>query len=148
MVQWLRPGRIGSPNIGGIFAQTEISPTLGGRVGYSHLVIWPVRPWEIIQNGVNIQDGDLTFSYQSVWAILESRNLKFWILIENYITANDTSVFFYKLSISSGIELELGTSRIKGFFYYISSHLEIEFRVNLMIYFGSSEIITKNKKIN
>jgi hypothetical protein len=37
-------------------------------------------------------------------------------MITNYITKNDTSGFFDELSISSGIELELGPSRIKGFF--------------------------------
>jgi hypothetical protein len=52
------------------------------------------------------------------------------------------SGFFDKLSISSGFELALGPSRIKGFFlnissHFISSHLDIEFSVNLMIYFGS-----------
>jgi hypothetical protein len=43
--------------------------------------------------------------------------------MENYITTNNTSGFFDKLSISSGIELELGPSRIKGFFllYFITS---------------------------
>jgi hypothetical protein len=78
-----------------------------------------------------------------IFAIFKPINFKSWVLICNYITTNDTSGFFDKLSISSVIELELGPSRIKGFFYYISSHfislhLDIEFRVNLMIYFGSS----------
>jgi hypothetical protein len=63
--------------------------------------------------------------------------------MENYITTNDTFGFFDKISIISGIELELGPSRIKGFFfiisshYFISSHLDIEFRLNIMKYFGS-----------
>jgi hypothetical protein len=43
------------------------------------------------------------------------------------------SGFFDKLSISSGIELELRPFRIKGFFYisshFISSLFDIEFRV-------------------
>jgi hypothetical protein len=76
-------------------------------------------------------------------AIFKPTNFKFKILMKNYVTKNDTSGFFDKLSISFGIELELGPSRIKGFFYYISSHiislhLDIEFGVNLMIYVGSS----------
>jgi hypothetical protein len=37
-------------------------------------------------------------------AIFKPKNFKFWILIENYITTNYTA----GLSISSGIELELG----------------------------------------
>jgi ABC-type microcin C transport system permease subunit YejB len=82
-------------------------------------------------------------SEHCIFAIFKPINFKFWVLICNYITTNDTSGFFDKLSISSVIELELGPSRIKGFFYYISLHfislhLDIEFRVNLMIYFGSS----------
>jgi hypothetical protein len=52
---------------------------------------------------------------QSIFAIFKPTNFKFWILIENYITTNDTSGFSYKLSISSGMELELGPSRIKFF---------------------------------
>jgi hypothetical protein len=52
-----------------------------------------------------------------IFAIFKPENFKFWILIENYITTNDTSGFFDKLSISSGIELELGPSRIKCFFF-------------------------------
>jgi hypothetical protein len=55
-----------------------------------------------IQNGVIIQDGDFT-------------NFKFWMLIENYVTKNHTSGFSDKLSISSGIELELGPSRMVVF---------------------------------
>jgi hypothetical protein len=51
------------------------------------------------------------------FAIFKPINFKFWILIENYITTNDTSdKFFDKLSISSGIELELEPSRFKGDF--------------------------------
>jgi hypothetical protein len=72
-----------------------------------------------------------------IFVIFIFKNFKFLILIENYIKTNDTSGFFDKLSISSGIQLELRPSRIKGFFIFISSHLDIEFRVNLMIYFGS-----------
>jgi hypothetical protein len=53
----------------------------------------------------------------SIFAIFNFKNFKFWILIENYIITNDTSGFFDRFSISSGIELELGPSRIKGFFY-------------------------------
>jgi hypothetical protein len=71
---------------------------------------------KIIQNGVNIQDGDFTFSHPSercIFAIFNLKNFKFRDLIENYITTNYTSGFFDKLSISSGIELELGPSRIK-----------------------------------
>jgi hypothetical protein len=52
-----------------------------------------------------------------IFAIFKLKNFKFWILIENYIITNDTSGFFDRFSISSGIELELGPSRIKGFFY-------------------------------
>jgi hypothetical protein len=58
-------------------------------------------------------------SEPSIFAIFKPKIFKFWILIENYITTNDTSGFFDKLSNSSGIELELEPSRIKGFFYYI-----------------------------
>jgi hypothetical protein len=80
-------------------------------------------------------------SEHCIFAIFKPTNFKFWILITNYITKNDTSGFFDKLSISSEIELTLGPSRIKGFFnissHFISSHLDIEFRLNLMIYFGS-----------
>jgi hypothetical protein len=54
-----------------------------------------------------------------IFAVFKPVNFKFWILIENYITTNDTSGFFDKLSINSGIELELGPSRIRGFFNYI-----------------------------
>jgi hypothetical protein len=50
------------------------------------------------------------------FAIFKPKNFKFWILIENYITTNETSGFCDKMSISSGIELELGPYRIKGFF--------------------------------
>jgi hypothetical protein len=83
-----------------------------------------------------------------IFAIFEATNLKFWILIENYITTNDTSGFFDQLPIRSGIELKLGPSHIKVFFYYISSHfisshLDIGFRVDLMIYYGS--LIYKKK---
>jgi hypothetical protein len=52
-------------------------------------------------------------------AIFKLKNFKFKILIKNYITKNDTSGFFDKLSISSGIEVELGQSRIKRFFYFL-----------------------------
>jgi hypothetical protein len=52
-----------------------------------------------------------------IFAIFEPKNLKFLILIENYITTNDTSGFCDKLSNSSGIDRELGPSRIKDFFY-------------------------------
>jgi hypothetical protein len=51
-----------------------------------------------------------------ILVIFKLINFIFWNLIENYITANDTSGFFDKLSISSEIELELGPSRIKGLF--------------------------------
>jgi hypothetical protein len=54
-------------------------------------------------------------------AIFKPTNFKFKILIKNYITKNNTSGFFDKLSISSGIEVELGPSRIKGFFYCVFS---------------------------
>jgi hypothetical protein len=50
-----------------------------------------------------------------IFAIFKPINFKFWILIEKYITTNDTSGFFDKLSISYGIMLELGPSRIKSF---------------------------------
>jgi hypothetical protein len=69
------------------------------------------------------------------FAIFEPKNLKFWILIENYITTNYTSGFFVKLTISSGIELELGPSRIKGFFiifFFFSlshNHFSTEFNI-------------------
>jgi hypothetical protein len=60
-----------------------------------------------------------------IFAIFKLKNLKFWILIENYIITNDKSGFFDKLSISSGIELELGPSRIKGFFLLCFFHLAL-----------------------
>jgi hypothetical protein len=44
-----------------------------------------------------------------IFTIFKPTILKFWVLIENYITKNDTSEFFDKLPISSRIELELGT---------------------------------------
>jgi hypothetical protein len=59
------------------------------------------------------------------FAIFKPTNFKFWILMKNYITTNDTSGFFEKLSISAEIELRLGPFRIKGFFSYISSHFMI-----------------------
>jgi hypothetical protein len=73
-------------------------------------------PKKVIQNGVNIQNGDFTFSHQSVWALYfrHFQTYKFWILIKNYIKTNDTSGFLNKLSISSGIELELGPSRVRA----------------------------------
>jgi hypothetical protein len=46
-----------------------------------------------------------------IFAIFKLKNFKFLILIEN-----DTSGFFDKMPISSEIELELGPSRINGFF--------------------------------
>jgi hypothetical protein len=52
-------------------------------------------------------------------AIFKPTNFKFKILIKNYITKNDTSGFFDKLSISSGIEVELGPSRIIRFFDFL-----------------------------
>jgi hypothetical protein len=54
-----------------------------------------------------------------IFAIFKPTNFKFWILIKNYITTNNTSGFFEKLSISSGIEPELGPSRIQGFFDFL-----------------------------
>jgi hypothetical protein len=54
------------------------------------------------------------------FAIFKPTNFKFRILIENYITTYDTSGFFVKMSISSGIELELGPSCIK--FLLITFH--------------------------
>jgi hypothetical protein len=79
---------------------------------------------KFIQNGVNIQDGDFTFSHQPTLALYFRgfQTYKLKILIENYIKTNDTCVFFDKFSIRSRIELELRPSRIKGFFYYISFH--------------------------
>jgi hypothetical protein len=53
---------------------------------------------------------------------------------------NDTSGFFDKLSISSGIELELGPSRIKGFFYCVFffwlSHRHFSTEFNIKTHFG------------
>jgi hypothetical protein len=57
--------------------------------------------------------------------MFKPKNLKFWILIENYIITNDTSGFFEQLSIRSGIELEIGPSRIKIFFYYKKKTLNV-----------------------
>jgi hypothetical protein len=53
------------------------------------------------------------------FANFKLKNSKFKILIENYIIPNGTSEFFDKLSISSEIELELGPSLIKCFFFVI-----------------------------
>jgi hypothetical protein len=53
-----------------------------------------------------------------IFAIFKPINFKFWILIENYKTTNDTSGFFDQLSINSGIELEFGPSRVKGCFLF------------------------------
>jgi hypothetical protein len=53
-------------------------------------------------------------SEPSIFAVLERTNYKFWILIGNYITTNDTSVlsvFFIIL-------------------HFISSQLDIELRMN------------------
>jgi hypothetical protein len=44
-----------------------------------------------------------------IFAIFKTTNFKFWILIENSITTNDTMGFIVS---SSGIELDLGPSRI------------------------------------
>jgi hypothetical protein len=74
-------------------------------------------------------------SEPSIFAIFKPKNSKFWILIGNYITKNDTSGFFDKLSNSSGIELELEPYRIKGFFiifFFFSlsySHFSTEFNI-------------------
>jgi hypothetical protein len=51
---------------------------------------------KIIENQVNIQDGDLRFPISQsdepcIFAIIKPKNFKFWILIENYITTNNTS---------------------------------------------------------
>jgi hypothetical protein len=46
-----------------------------------------------------------------IFVIFKLKNSKFRILIEKYITTNDTFGFFDKLSISSGIVLKLGPSR-------------------------------------
>jgi hypothetical protein len=51
-------------------------------------------------------------SESSIFTIFKPTNFIFCILIENYIKTNDTSGFFDQLSISSGIELELGLSRM------------------------------------
>jgi hypothetical protein len=77
-----------------------------------------------------------------IFAIFKPKNFKFWILIENYITTNDTYEFFDKLSIS------LIINYISS--HFLSSHLDIEFRVNLMIHFGSKnhKKINRNKKKN
>jgi hypothetical protein len=49
---------------------------------------------------------------------------KYWNHIENYVRINDTFGFFVSFSISSGIELALGSSQIKFFLNYISSLFE------------------------
>jgi hypothetical protein len=54
-----------------------------------------------------------------IFVIFKPINFKFWILMKHYITTNDTFEFFDKLSISYEIELELGPSRIKGFFNFL-----------------------------
>jgi hypothetical protein len=53
-------------------------------------------------------------SEHCIIAIFKFTNFKFWILIKNYIATNKTSVFSDKMSVSFGIELKLGPSRIKG----------------------------------
>jgi hypothetical protein len=71
-----------------------------------------------------------------IFVIFKPTIFKFWVLIEDYIRINDTLGFFDSLSISSEIELGLGTSQIKIFFHHISSLFE-DFRVDPIIYFGS-----------
>jgi hypothetical protein len=77
--------------------------------------------------------------------IFISTIFKNWNLIENYIRINDTFEFFDSLSISSEIELALGSSQIK-FFLIIFHHFlrDIKFRVDPMIYFGS--LVAKETK--
>jgi hypothetical protein len=57
------------------------------------------------------------------FAIFKPTIFKFWILIEDYIRINDTFGFSDSFSISSEIELGLGSSQIK-FFLFISSIFE------------------------
>jgi hypothetical protein len=58
----------------------------------------------------------ISSSEPCIVAIFKPQNLKF--RIQNYLTTNDTSRFFDKLSVSSGIGLELEPSRIKSFFLF------------------------------
>jgi hypothetical protein len=48
----------------------------------------------------------ISLSEPCIFAIFEPKNFKFWILIENYITTNDTSGFV----ISCLLALELNTN--------------------------------------
>jgi hypothetical protein len=78
-----------------------------------------------------------------IFAIFKPTNFKFWI--ENYITKNDTSGFFDKLSISSAIELQLGPSRIKGFFYFLRHFVffALIYFFYFFLYFQSPKYIIK-----
>jgi hypothetical protein len=75
-----------------------------------------------------------------IFAIFKPAIFKFWILIEDYIKINEINVFFDSLSISSDIELRLGDSQIKMFYHFLRIFpITIKFRVDPMIYFGSSD---------
>jgi hypothetical protein len=82
-------------------------------------------------------------SESCIFTIFKPIVFKFLILIENYIGINDTFGFFDSLSISSEIELGLGTSRIRIFKIIFNNYLRIFptviiFRVDPMIYFDIS----------
>jgi hypothetical protein len=72
-----------------------------------------------------------------IFAIFKPTIFIFWILIEDCITINETFGFFDSLSISSEIELGLGPSKIEIYL--------IKFKVDPMIYFGSSNYLKKAK---
>jgi hypothetical protein len=59
-----------------------------------------------------------------IFAIFKLAIFKFWILIEDYIRINDTFGFFDLLCMNFEIELGLGPSQFRDFFYYISSLFE------------------------
>jgi hypothetical protein len=87
------------------------------RVWFQHARVW------FLHAEYDFNTHECDFSTQSVISTRRSVISPFsisktsnWILIENYITTNDTSEFFDRLSVSSAIELELGPSRSKGFF--------------------------------
>jgi hypothetical protein len=83
-----------------------------------------------------------------IFVISRPTIFEFWIRIEDYERINETFGFFDLCSISSEIELGLGHFQIKIFlnmFNHFSRHfpIAIKFRVDAMIFFGSSNHLKK-----
>jgi hypothetical protein len=78
-------------------------------------------------------------------------DIQFWILIADYIKINDTFGFFDSSSKSSEIELGLGPSQIM-IFHIVFHHflrilpIAVRFRVDVLIYFGSSNQVGAKKQ--